>query len=117
MKKNINKNTIKRPRLVLNNATKFYLAITEFDPESTSDLFFFISLFYPVKNGSIKLIPQTEITTFDDAESAAIYYDTLVRYCEFNARNQERTDAFPFMKQHIQDFYKLAQEHNKNQER
>ena len=74
-------------------------------------------LFYPVKNGSIKLIPQTEITTFDDAESAAIYYDTLVRYCEFNARNQEKTDAFPFMKQHIQDFYKLAQEHNKPQER
>lgn len=84
---NTNKGAIKKPRLVLNDATKFYLATHEVVTEDISDLFFFISLFYPVKDGRIFERPQTEITTFDDAESAAIYYETLQRLCAFNAKN------------------------------
>ena len=109
-KKETNKGLIKKPRLVLNSATKFYLATTEVNPENPSDWFFFISLFYPVKNGMIIQQPQTEITTFDDSESAAIYYETMVHYCDFNAKIQENETSFPFTKEHIENFYKLAQQ-------
>jgi hypothetical protein len=107
-KKETNKGLIQKPRLVLNNTAKFYLATHEVNSES--DWFFFISLFYPVKNGRIMQQPQTEITTFDDAESAAIYYETLVHYCEFNSRVQYNEAEFPFTKIHIENFYKLTQQ-------
>ena len=119
-KNKTSKNLIQKPRLVLNNTAKFYLATTEVNPENPSDWFFFISLFYPVKNGrimqqpqteiTIMQQPQTEITTFDDAESAAIYYETLVHYCEFNSRVQYDEANFPFTKIHIENFYKLTQQ-------
>lgn len=109
-KNKTSKNLIQKPRLVLNNTAKFYLATTEVNPENPSDWFFFISLFYPVKNGRIMQQPQTEITTFDDAESAAIYYETLVHYCEFNSRVQYDEANFPFTKIHIENFYKLTQQ-------
>ena len=109
-KKTTNKSAIKKPRLVLNNTAKFYLATHEVNPENPSDWFFFISLFYPVKDGRIMQQPQTEITTFDDAESAAIYYETLVHYCEFNSRVQYDEANFPFTKVHIENFYKLTQQ-------
>lgn len=101
---------IKQPVLVMNNTAKFYLATTEVNPENPSDWFFFISLFYPVKNGRIIQQAQTEITTFDDAESAAIYYETLVHYCEFNSRVQYDEANFPFTKIHIENFYKQTKQ-------
>ena len=104
------KHTIKQPILVLNNATKFYLATHEVNPEDPSDWFFYISLFYPVKNGKIIEQPQTEIVAFDDAKSAAVYYETLRHFCEFNAKNQKNKTSFPFIKDHIENFYKLAKE-------
>ena len=63
-----------------------------------------------MKNGRIIEQPQTEIVTFDDARSAAVYYETLQHYCEFNARNQNNETNFPFAKEHIKNFYKPVQE-------
>ena len=86
MKEN-KKEVIKKPILTLNSATKFYLATRELTNEE-DDLFFIISLFMPVKNGSVVAQAVTEILTFEDANSANVYYQTLSKYCAVNAKHQ-----------------------------
>ena len=74
---------IKRPRLVLNNATKLYLASKEISTEN-DDCFFIMSMFLPKnqKRGDL----QTELMVFDDAESASIYGQALEKYSNFNVK-------------------------------
>ena len=96
---------IKKPILVLNNANKFYIATQEVTGENTSDLFFVLSLFLPVKNGVTIIQPHTEINAFDDANSASVYYQTLARYCEFNAK---KADVAYMVKEVIDEFNKNA---------
>ena len=79
---------IRKPKLVLNNATKLYLASKEISDENVDDLFFVLALFLPVNKGNIILQPQTEMMTFDDVESARIYSETLSKYCAYNAKTQ-----------------------------
>lgn len=86
MKEN-KKEVIKKPILTLNSTTKFYLATREITNEE-DDLFFIISLFMPVKNGSVFNQAITEISTFEDAKSASVYYQTLSKYCAVNAKTQ-----------------------------
>lgn len=73
--------SIKKPKFVLTDETKFYLATKDISNEE-SDLFFIASLFLPAKKGTIYLQPFTEIATFDDAESATIYYETVSKMAE-----------------------------------
>ena len=79
---------IRKPKLVLNNATKLYLASKEVSDGEVDDLFFILALFLPVNKGNFVLQPQTEMMTFDDAESARIYSETLSKYCAYNAKTQ-----------------------------
>ncbi len=76
-------NTIKRPRLVLNNATKLYLASKEISTEN-DDYFFIMSLFLPKNQKHNDL--QTELMVFDDPESASIYGQALEKYSNFNVK-------------------------------
>ena len=106
IKKNIEKTPtgIKKPRLVLNDNQKFYLATKEISNGET-DLFCIISLFLPVNKGMITASEaHTEISAFDDADSAAIYRETLEQYCRFNTKtNLGRT-----CKAAIEEFEKSA---------
>ena len=95
---------IKKPILVLNDKDKFYLATQEVTGESMSGLFFVLSLFLPVKNGATIVQPHTEINAFDDANSASVYYETLARYCDFNAKS----DNMYMVKEAIDEFNKNA---------
>ena len=83
-----NKFEFKKPVLVLNDATKMYLATQDVSDDKT-DFFLILSLFLPRNKGRFSLEPQTEISTFYDAESASVYHETLKRYCEVNKKRPE----------------------------
>ena len=71
-------NSIKKPKFVLTDETKFYLATKDITDTENDDLFFIASLFLPVKKPNVIVLdPHTEIATFDDAESASIYCETV----------------------------------------
>lgn len=106
MTKKTTTTSIKKPVLVLNDVNKFYLATQEVTGESMGDLFFVLSLFLPVKNGTTMIQPQTEINAFDNAESASVYYETLSRYCDFN----EKSDKAEMVRDAINKFKKHASE-------
>ena len=93
-------NTIQKPKLTLNDTNKFYLATGDFTGESESGLFFVLSLYLPVKNGTIMIQPHTEVSAFDDANSAIVYQETLARYCAFNVKSS----AAQMVKDIIKDF-------------
>lgn len=82
MKKDKKSTTIKKPRFVLTDEAKFYLATKDITGENENGLFFIASLFLPSNKGVVLLEPHTEIATFDDAESASIYYDTVAKMVE-----------------------------------
>ena len=88
MKKNENKATVvKKPMLVLNDATKIYLATKDVSKDEAG-LFLIMSLFLPVNKGRILPEPKTEISAFEDAESASVYYETMDVFCKFNRKKQ-----------------------------
>ena len=103
--KNKNEQQIKfkKPMLVLNNATKVYLATREISDEQ-ADFFFIVSLFMPQVIGKYSPEFQTEISAFrmEDAESADVYRQTLEKYGEFNEKyiNDERVSK---MIQHFKE--------------
>lgn len=76
---------VKKPILVLNDATKLYLATQDVSKDGNG-LFLIMSLFLPVNKGRILPEPKTEISAFEDAESASIYHEILQRYCAFNRK-------------------------------
>ena len=84
--KKTNSTAIKKPRFVLTDEAKFYLATK--DITNDDDLFFIASLFLPVKKGTIFLQPFTEIATFDDAESASIYHDTVAKMAKIHEQTE-----------------------------
>ena len=87
MKKNKTNPSIKKPRFVLTDETRLYLATKELSEESPDGLFFIVSLFWPVKQGAQPAVPRTEVATFDDAESAVIYRETVAAMCRANAKS------------------------------
>ena len=86
-KKEDQKIVVKKPILVLNDATKIYLATKDVS-KSEAGLFLIMSLFLPVNKGRILPEPKTEISAFEDAESASIYYETMDVFCKFNRKKQ-----------------------------
>ena len=76
--------SIKKPKFVLTNEAKFYLATRELSNENGDGLYFIASLFLPVKNGSILAQAYNEVATFDDADSAMIYRETVANLCQVN---------------------------------
>ena len=85
MKNKKTKNTaIKKPKFVLTDEAKFYLATKDITDENDDGLFFIASLFLPAKKGVVTLDPYTEIATFDDAESAMIYHDTVAKMAKIH---------------------------------
>ena len=99
MKEN-KKEVIKEPILTLDSTTKFYLATRELTDEE-DDLFFIASLFMPVENGIVFNRAVTEISTFEDAKSADVYYKTLSKHCAINVKSQIGKSA----EKAIKDFY------------
>lgn len=79
--------TIKKPKFILTDEAKFYLATKDITNDD-DDLFFIASLFLPVKKGTIFLQPFTEIATFDDAESASIYHDTVAKMAKIHEQTE-----------------------------
>lgn len=109
MKKETKQNTvIQKPILVLNDKTKFYLATVELNDDNPSDLFFIMSLFLPVKGSSVYAEPHTEIMTFNDAESADTYRQTLSHYCDVNAKSAIAKQV----ENAIEDFKKQTAQYN-----
>jgi len=106
MTKNKTNNSKKRPKVVINNLTKLYIATKEITDDNNGDLFFIMSLFLPVKDGVTYLRPQTEIEAYDDAEYFCNYYQTLSHYCAVNAKTTIGIQA----KQAIADFYKYTKQ-------
>lgn len=82
--KETNNNNIKKPKLVLNNATKLYLATKELEYDSAEGLFFIASLFLPITKGFVPLNPCTEVAAFDDALSAIVYRETIDNMAKLN---------------------------------
>lgn len=99
---------IQKPILVLNDQTKFYLATVELNDDEPSDLFFIMSLFLPVKDSIIYAKPSTEIMTFNDAESADAYRQTLSHYCDVNIKS----DIAKSVEKAIEDFKKHTAQYN-----
>jgi len=82
MKNKENKSISNKPKLVLNDATKFYLATQDLDNED--GLFVVASLFCPRNGGQITVNPITEVAIFENSD-AAVYYSTALRgFCEIN---------------------------------
>ena len=96
-------NTIKKPKFVLTNEAKFYLATKDITDENDDDLFFIASLFLPVKKPNVIVLdPHTEIATFDDAESAHIYYETVAKMAKIHAETDTTYGIYTDM---INKFY------------
>ena len=93
-------NRIKKPRFVLTDEAKFYLATKDITGENEDDLFFIASLFLPAKKGTIVLEPHTEIATFDDPESAMIYHETISKIVQIH----KQTDDFGIYESAIKKF-------------
>ena len=100
--KQTNNSGIKKPILVLNNATKLYLATKELEYDSAEGLFFIASLFLPITNGFAPLNPCTEVAAFDDALSAVVYRETIDNMAKLNLVSTIGKDyadlAFAFVK-------------------
>ncbi len=87
MIKNQKDTAIKKPKFVLTNEAKFYLATKDMTDENDDGLFFIASLFLPAKKTNVVVMdPRTEIATFDDAESANIYCQTISKMAQINAQ-------------------------------
>ena len=99
MKKDKTGTTIKKPRFVLTDESRFYLATKDVTGED-DDLFFIASLFLPAGRGTVHLDPHTEIATFDDAESASIYHDTVSKMAQVHAQ----IENFAILKDAINKF-------------
>lgn len=94
-------NSIKKPKFVLTDETKFYLATKDITDTENDDLFFIASLFLPVKKPNVIVLdPHTEIATFDDAESASIYHDTVSKMAQVHAQIED----FAILKDAINKF-------------
>lgn len=91
---------IKKPRFVLTDEARFYLAVKDVTGENDDGLFFIASLFLPVGKGTVYLEPRTEIATFDDAESSMIYHDTISKMAKVHAQ----TNDFGILKDAINKF-------------
>lgn len=101
MQKQKTTTSIKRPRFVLTDMTRFYLATKELSEQSPDGLFFIVSLFLPkLKNGILEL--HTEVATFDDAESALIYRETVAAMAATNVKTVQAT----MFKEQINNFIK-----------
>ena len=94
-------NEIKKPRFVLTDEAKFYLATKDITDTDKDDMFFIASLFCPVKRANVIVLePHTEIATFDDAESASIYYETVSKMVKVH----ENMENFGIYKEMINKF-------------
>ena len=77
----------KKPRFVLTDEAKFYLATKDVTDVDNDDMFFIASLFLPVKKTNVVILdPHTEIATFDDAESATIYHETVAKIVKIHEK-------------------------------
>ncbi|MBO4683623.1 MAG: hypothetical protein J5611_03570 [Alphaproteobacteria bacterium] len=91
--------SIKKPRFVLTDEHRFYLATKEISTENPDGLFFIASLFLSNGKGASGTL-HTEIATFDDADSAVIYRETVAAMAVVNAETalgtmfQERVSKF-----------------------
>ena len=86
-KANKQTNGIKKPKFVLTNATKLYLATKELEYDSAEGLFFIASLFLPINKGFVPLNPCTEVAAFDDALSAVVYRETIDNMAKLNLQS------------------------------
>ncbi len=76
--------SIKKPRFVLTDEHRFYLATKEISVENPDGLFFIASLFLPSGKGAFGTL-HTEVATFDDGESAVVYRETIAAMAAVNA--------------------------------
>lgn len=69
------------PRLVLNNTDRFYLAVVR----KRSDRLTFVYTLACLNNGGnqYRMVPETEIATFDKPADADIYYNTVKELMNF----------------------------------
>lgn len=87
MKKENEYKRFQKPKFVLTNETRFYLATRDITNTDETDLFLIASLYLPIKKGGTLLVPHTEVAAFEDSDSAAVYRDTVSAMGRINAKS------------------------------